>query len=79
MGSPFFFCVCMNIPFIGARRRLGKHVPAATDTQQYKNWTRRFLCSVCRIKGNFVCLCIPLNVVRQRLGKYFPVATNTQA
>jgi hypothetical protein len=35
-----------------AGQLLGKHVPAATNTQQQKNcWTRRFLCGPCRIKG----------------------------
>jgi hypothetical protein len=55
-------CGSVCVSSIVARRRLGKHVPAATNN----SCRLRFLCGACRIKGkqaiissqNFLCVCL---------------------
>jgi hypothetical protein len=73
--------VCLYVyPPTVVRQRLGKHVPAATNTHAR---IEEFLDSLFSMRSlsyqRKVRVCIPPTVVRQRLGKHVPAAANTHA
>jgi hypothetical protein len=82
MTSHYCLYVCMCIPPMVARQRLGKHVPATTNTHAtIEEFLDASSCmrSVSNKRKLCVCMRIPPIVARQRLGKHVPTATNTHA
>jgi hypothetical protein len=62
------------IPPFGARQRLGKHVPTATNTSNDKRTVGRFIFYMVRVltrESLWVCLCIPVSLLGKESVKMF--------
>jgi hypothetical protein len=67
-------CVCLCIPFSGARQRLSNHVPAATNTHNRRIVGHVVFCAV-RVSSKeslWVSMCISLSLLGNNSVKTFP-------
>jgi hypothetical protein len=72
---PVSLCVCMSIPLIVARQRLGKHVPEAMNTHNNRRIVGSdIFCAVLVIstKSLWVCLYIPVSLLDKDSVNTFP-------
>jgi hypothetical protein len=74
-------CVCLLIPLIAARQRLGKHVPAAMNIYAVEEMLDAVSSKRSVLYPSKVCACLLISLIaaRQRLGKHVPAAMNINA